>query len=176
MSPGELLLVPFHAVVELISEGGPYVGVIFACGVVLFALVAERGIYFALVLPGQRARAIGRVTGLAERSSWCSRQIRRATISRMSDAMTANLILLRALVPLAPLLGLVGTVSGMIEVFDSMALRGVVDARTMASGVSHAMICTMTGLAVSLSGLYPAYYLEMRARREVARLADRLEE
>jgi biopolymer transport protein ExbB len=36
----------------------------------------------------------------------------------------------------------------MLEVFDSMALRGNADARSMASGVSAAMICTMTGLAV----------------------------
>ena len=56
---------------------------------------------------------------------------------------------------MAPLLGLIGTVSGMLEVFDSMALRGSADARTMATGVSHAMLCTMSGLAVSITGLYP---------------------
>ena len=62
---------------------------------------------------------------------------------------------MRVLVPMAPLLGLIGTVSGMLEVFDSMALRGSADARTMATGVSHAMICTMSGLAVSITGLVP---------------------
>jgi biopolymer transport protein ExbB len=77
------------------------------------------------------------------------------------------------LVPLSPLLGLIGTVSGMLEVFDSMALRGSADARAMASGVSHAMICTMSGLAVSISGLYPVYFFQSRARRETERLAER---
>ena len=98
--------------------------------------------------------------------SWCARQIRAAMISRLNAAMTANMPLLRVLVPLSPLLGLIGTVSGMLEVFDSMALRGSADARAMASGVSHAMICTMTGLAVSITGLYPVYYFRSRARRE----------
>jgi biopolymer transport protein ExbB len=82
---------------------------------------------------------------------------------------------MRVLVPLAPLLGLVGTVSGMLEVFDSMALRGSADARTMASGVSEAMICTLTGLAVSITGLYPVYYFESRARRQTELLADAFE-
>jgi biopolymer transport protein ExbB len=87
--------------------------------------------------------------------------------------MTAGLPILNMLVPLAPLLGLIGTVSGMLEVFDSMSLRGSADARTMASGVSHAMVCTMTGLAVSITGLYPQYYFRNRAKRETELLADR---
>jgi biopolymer transport protein ExbB len=89
--------------------------------------------------------------------------------------MTSNMRLMKVLVPLAPLLGLIGTVSGMLEVFDSMALRGSADARTMASGVSHAMICTLTGLAVSISGLYPVYYFDSRARRQTELLADAFE-
>jgi biopolymer transport protein ExbB len=89
--------------------------------------------------------------------------------------MTANFPLMRVLVPLSPLLGLVGTVSGMLEVFDSMARRGSADARTMASGVSHAMICTLTGLAVSITGLYPVHYFESRARRQTELLADAFE-
>ena len=46
--------------------------------------------------------------------------------------------------------------------------------RAMASGVSHAMICTMTGLAVSISGLYPVYYFRSRTRRETELVADKL--
>jgi biopolymer transport protein ExbB len=95
-------------------------------------------------------------------------------ISRLNAAMTANFPLLRVLVPLAPLLGLIGTVSGMLEVFESMALRGSADARAMATGVSHAMICTLSGLAVSITGLYPVYHFASRARRETERVADRL--
>jgi biopolymer transport protein ExbB len=96
-------------------------------------------------------------------------------ISRLNGAMTTTLPLLRTLVPMAPLLGLIGTVGGMLEVFDSMALRGSADARTMANGVSHAMICTMTGLAVSITGLYPVFYFQSRARRETELLADHFE-
>jgi len=55
-----------------------------------------------------------------------------------------------------------------------MAIRGSADARTMASGVYTAMICTMTGLAVSISGLYPVHYFRTRARRETELLSDKL--
>jgi biopolymer transport protein ExbB len=96
-------------------------------------------------------------------------------ISRLHAGMTANMRILKVLVPLAPLLGLIGTVSGMLEVFDSMALRGSADARSMASGVSEAMICTLSGLAVSIVGLYPVHYFDSRARRETELLSDSLE-
>jgi biopolymer transport protein ExbB len=43
----------------------------------------------------------------------------------------------------------------------------------MANGVSHAMICTMTGLAVSITGLYPVYHFNSRTRRQTELLADR---
>jgi biopolymer transport protein ExbB len=107
-----------------------------------------------------------------DKQSWVSRQIRRAMLSKLNGGMSNTLPLLRAMVPLAPLLGLIGTVSGMLEVFDSMALRGSADARTMASGVSEAMICTLSGLAVSITGLYPAFYFTSRAQRETELLSD----
>ena len=94
-------------------------------------------------------------------------------ISRLNAGMSSNLQVLRVLVPMAPLLGLLGTVSGMLNVFDSMAARGSADARSMATGVSEAMICTLTGLAVSISGLYPVYRLPPpRANRRRIGSAD----
>jgi len=162
------------AVADLVDEGGPFVFWIFVCGFVMWTLVIERLWYFARVLPQQARETAARWRARNEHSSWCAREIRRAMISRVHIAMTANLLLLRVLVPLSPLLGLVGTVSGMLEVFDSMALRGSADARAMASGVSHAMICTLTGLAISITGLYPAYYFQSRTRRETELLADQL--
>ncbi len=165
---------PVSAVSDLIDQGGPFVFWIFLCGFVMWTLAIERFWYFSRVLPAEAREARKRWQERSDHQSWCARQIRRAMISRINTAMTANLVLLRVLVPLSPLLGLVGTVSGMLEVFDSMALSGSADARAMASGVSHAMICTLTGLAVSITGLYPVYYFQSRTRMETELLADRL--
>ena len=167
------LLYPYTAVVDLVDGGGPYVVWIFLCGVVMWALVLERYWYFSRILPREATAMLQQWTDRSEHDSWTARNIRRAMISRLNAGMTANFPLLKVLVPLSPLLGLIGTVSGMLEIFDSMALRGSADARSMASGVSHAMICTLTGLAVSITGLYPVFYFQSRARRETELLADR---
>jgi biopolymer transport protein ExbB len=161
-----------RGVAELVQDGGPFVLWIFASGVLLWGLVAERVWYFTLVLPKQAAEMKAQWFARKDRTSWCARQIRTAMISRLNTSMTSGFPVLQVLVPMAPLLGLVGTVSGMLEVFDSMALRGNADARSLASGVSEAMICTLTGLAVSITGLYPVHYFRTRATRETERLAD----
>jgi biopolymer transport protein ExbB len=176
--PGSLLHAltkPYLAVAELVEGGGPFVVWIFLSCLLLWTLVYERWIYFSSVLPREAAASLAEWQARDDRHSWCARQIRQALIARFHSGMTANLRLMKVLVPLAPLLGLIGTVSGMLEVFDSMALRGSADARTMASGVSHAMICTLTGLAVSITGLYPVHYFESRARRQTELLADSFE-
>jgi biopolymer transport protein ExbB len=162
------------SVQDLIDSGGFFVLTIFLCCVVMWTLVLERTWYFARILPRQTEETVASWKARGDHHSWCAHQVRSAMISRLNAAMTANAPLLQVLVPLAPLLGLIGTVSGMLEVFDSMALKGSADARAMASGVSHAMVCTMTGLAVSISGLYPVYYFRSRTRRETELIADKL--
>lgn len=164
----------FAGFLHLLADGGPYVGWIFASGVLMWGLVIERYWYFQRVLPGQAAAMQATWQARSDHSSWCARQIRQAMISRLNQSMTAGFPVLQVLVPMSPLLGLIGTVTGMLEVFDSMALRGNADARSMASGVSEAMICTMTGLAVSITGLYPVHYFRTRAAHETELLADRL--
>ncbi len=171
----QLLMTPYVAVTDLVEGGGPFVLWIFLTCLLLWTLVIERFLYFSRALPRESAESLARWRARSDHKSWCARQIREAMISRFRAGMTANLRLMKVLVPLSPLLGLIGTVSGMLEVFDSMALRGSADARTMASGVSHAMICTLTGLAVSITGLYPVHYFESRARRQTELLADSFE-
>jgi biopolymer transport protein ExbB len=158
---------------DLINDGGPFVWLIFLNGALLWMLIAERYWFYQSRLPQMADELHAKWVARRDHHSWAARQIRRGMISSLNGAMTSGLPILNMLVPLAPLLGLIGTVSGMLEVFDSMALRGSADARTMASGVSTAMVCTMTGLAVSITGLYPQYYFRNRANRETELLADR---
>jgi biopolymer transport protein ExbB len=164
----------FQGIIDLSNDGGPFVIWIFASGVLMWALIFERYWYFSRILPKQAVALQAEWQARKDHTSWCARQIRSAMISRLNGAMTAGFPVLQVLVPMSPLLGLIGTVSGMLEVFDSMALRGSADARSMASGVSAAMICTMTGLAVSITGLYPVHYFRTRATRETELLSDRL--
>ena len=112
------------AVRQLIDEGGPFVFWIFACGVVLWTLVLERWWFFMRILPQLSRDAQTEWSARADRSSWCARQIRQAMISRLNVAMTTGFPLLQVLVPLSPLRGLIGTVSGMRAV-KSLALENL---------------------------------------------------
>ena len=169
----EHLLAPLDAVEALMGAGGQLVAWIFVAGVTMWTLIFERMWFFRSKLPGLAEEAIQQWERRPEHKSWAAHQVRKALISRLNGAMSANLPMLKVLVPLCPLLGLVGTVTGMLEVFDSMAILGSADARTMASGVSKAMNCTMTGLAVSVSGMYPVFQFQAAIRRQTELLADR---
>lgn len=169
----DAIFMPFSIMKEMRELGGPVVLWIFAACVLMWAIVIERYWYFRKVLPYDAHRMLQQWMSRSDRQSWTARQVRRALISRLNSDMGANLQVLRVLVPMCPLLGLLGTVSGMLEVFDSMAARGSADARSMASGISEAMICTLTGLAVSITGLYPVYYFRRRVRVETELLADK---
>ncbi len=68
-------------------------------------------------------------------------------------ALKASFPMIKTLIAMCPMVGLLGTVSGMIQVFDSLALYGTGNPRLMASGVASATIPTMTGMAVAVLGL-----------------------
>lgn len=74
-----------------------------------------------------------------------------------------NISYIKTLVALCPLMGLLGTVTGMIAVFEVMALVGTGNARLMADGISMATIPTMAGMVGALSGICMVRLLEKYA-------------
>ena len=95
-------------------------------------------------------------------------------ISDVDIKLKSNLLMIKTLVALCPLLGLLGTVTGMIEVFDVMAISGGGNARAMASGVGKATIPTMSGMVAALSGLVISVQMERFASEESERVADKM--
>ena len=88
--------------------------------------------------------------------------------------MVVMWVLIKACVALCPLLGLLGTVTGMIEVFEVMALMGTGNARAMAAGVSKATVPTMCGMVAALSGLFLSVWLQRKAESEVQVLGEHM--
>ena len=80
--------------------------------------------------------------------------------------------MIKTLVSLCPLLGLLGTVTGMISVFDVMAVEGTSNARSMAAGVSLATVPTMAGMVGALSGVFASTWLNRRSARELEIFRD----
>jgi len=80
--------------------------------------------------------------------------------------------LIQTCVALAPLFGLLGTVTGMIEVFQVMAFTGGGDARSMAGGVSKATLPTMAGMTTALSGVFATIYFNAAKNNEEIHLKE----
>ena len=71
---------------------------------------------------------------------------------------------------IAPLLGLLGTVSGMIKTFSVIAEFGTGNAKALAGGISEALLTTQTGLVVAVPGLFLATFLARRANGQLERM------
>jgi biopolymer transport protein ExbB len=82
--------------------------------------------------------------------------------------------MVKLLVAVTPLLGLLGTVTGMVFVFDVMAVTGSSNARLMAAGISRATLPTMAGLFVSVSGVMFTYWFDRWVQRANAKLSEQL--
>ncbi|MEM0911848.1 MAG: MotA/TolQ/ExbB proton channel family protein [Pseudomonadota bacterium] len=141
---------------------------------VMWLLILERIFYFNTTHKTFKKELISNWKGRHERKSWNAEQIRSAYISRVSLRLNSSIPMIQALVALCPLLGLMGTVTGMIEVFDVMAMTGSGDARSMASGVSKATIPTMAGMVGALSGVFASTWLTRTSKAERMHLEDEL--
>jgi biopolymer transport protein ExbB len=92
-------------------------------------------------------------------------------VVRLISGMDTHLATIRVLAGVAPLLGLLGTVTGMMGTFDVITVFGTGNVKAMAGGISVALITTQTGLMVSIPGLYMSGFLAKRAHNVKYRIA-----
>ncbi len=166
------LIEMMQAISEFMDTGGQVLTVIAFVIALMWLLIFERMLFLFKSYRDLKQTLVSRWINRAEQHSWNAEQIRTALISRGAAQLKKNLPLIQSLVVLCPLLGLLGTVTGMIEVFDVMAISGSGNARSMASGVSRATIPTMAGMVGSLSGVFAYTWLNRTAKREAELLAD----
>lgn len=169
-----LLLNAYEDFWSFIETGGPILLVIFFVAFWMWSLLLERLWYFRAVHPKVMKRELETWVRRVDKGSWRAQQIRRMMVSRMNQSLVRGIPMLKTLIALAPLLGLLGTVTGMIEVFEIMAAAGSGNPRAMASGVSRATIPTMAGMVVALSSMYFISRMQRSASRETAKFDDHL--
>lgn len=85
-------------------------------------------------------------------------------LARAAPALEKNLSIIKLLAAVAPLLGLLGTVIGMIETFQAITLFGTGDPKLMAGGISQALVTTMLGLIAAVPLLFIHNILDSRSR------------
>ncbi len=163
----------YMALVTFMQQGGDVLWFIAGLTFLMWTLIFERMWYFVREHKSVVASATERWEDRRERRSWSARQIRDGLISQASERINGTMPLIQTCVMLCPLLGLLGTVTGMVAVFDAMATLGG-NARSMAAGVSQATIPTMAGMIASLSGLLGTTILKRRVDFETELFSDHL--
>lgn len=180
-------MAPLLEIAEYLRQGGWIMAPLVAVSVVMWTLIIDRLRAFraltardldgrgavACVAAGDPAALAGRDglrvrlvrEFLAERSGRADldRQILGECALRQRRRLARGLAPITVLAAVAPLLGLLGTVLGMIETFGVIAVFGTGNARALAGGISVALITTQTGLLVAIPGLIMANRLGRRA-------------
>ena len=163
-----------EAIRDFMELGGPVLRWIAVIIFVMWVLIVERIMYFRSTMKESARDILNRWEARSERKSWSAHQIREGMISEFSMATNRSIPMIQTLVALCPLMGLMGTVTGMIKVFEVMAVSGSGNVRAMAAGVSQATVPTMAGMVGALSGVLLVTLLSRRAAREVEFLEDSL--
>lgn len=163
----------YLVLIQFMEQGGNVLYLIMALTFVMWTMIFERMWYFLSEHKNVVTDAQSIWEDRVERKSWSAHQIREQIISEASDKISGSLPLILTCVTLCPLLGLLGTVTGMISVFDAMATQGG-NARSMAAGVSQATIPTMAGMVASLSGVLGSTILKRKIEFETELFEDHL--
>lgn len=139
---------------ELMVRGGPVLWWLAAVMLVFWILVLDRVLYFFWIFPKYQHQWVLQWQQRSDRHSWYALSQRTAWLSESETSLKRSLSLMKVLVALFPMLGLLGTVTGMISVFDVMAAQGNSEPRLMAAGISMATIPTMAGMVAALVGMF----------------------
>lgn len=189
------------AFVSVVARGGPVMIPLILCSVCALAVILERcwfwwrrrngaGVTHALELAraGKREDALAAVrvsrsamarvlaAGL-ERPEAATRAMELAAREELAR-MRRYLPVLDTIVTLSPLLGLLGTVTGMIAAFGVMAASGINQPHAITGGVAEALIATAAGLGVAIAALVPLNYFSARSEAtldEIEHAASELE-
>lgn len=170
-------MVIWQSISQFLNAGGVVLTAIAVLLLVMWTLAFERWMFLTRHVRTEVDQFVAQWQQREERNSTRSMQIREAWLSQLSLRVNQYLGIIQALAAIAPLLGLLGTVTGMIGVFDALSFGadgGGGSSRAMAAGVSRATIPTMAGMVAALSGLLVHRFLSRLAQGHQQTLANRL--
>ena len=172
---------------EYLHPGGPVMIPLILVSIWMWALIIDRALYFRRIAKDDvdLKQAMEMLSGspLPETSSGLLSQLvasflKERTGNKKLDQDILDQCVMQEMSPLrrylsviavlaavAPLFGLLGTVTGMMTTFNVIALFGTGNAKAMAGGISEALITTQSGLLVAIPGLFMSAFLTRRANR-----------
>jgi len=159
---------------QFLERGGIVQASILCVSVLMWSLIVQRYLFLSRRFPQRLHTICQDWAQRQEHRSWYAHRIREGMLAELSAELHQYLLPLRTLTSILPMLGLLGTVAGMVNTFDVMSLSGTNNVRGMAGGISQAMLTTLAGLVTALSGMYFVSNLEHRAQFAVQKAAQSL--
>lgn len=164
----------WESVRDFIATGGDVLYIVALVLFMMWVLIIERFWFIAREYPVMRDNIIANWNARADTTSWYAHKIRDAWVSEAESKLKERMNVINTLIAVCPMIGLLGTVTGMIAVFEIMAVQGTGNPRLMAAGISMATIPTMAGMVACLSGVFVSSKLEGKVKSAVHQLADSL--
>lgn len=164
----------WESVREFIATGGGVLYFVAMAVFLMWILMIEKFWFLSATYPKIKRDVIANWDARTDTTSWYAHRIRDTWISETTEVLDARMLTIKTLVAMCPLIGLLGTVTGMIAVFETMATQGTGNPRLMASGISMATIPTMAGMVAALSGVFFSSRLDAKVKMAKAKLVDSL--
>jgi biopolymer transport protein ExbB len=164
----------WESVREFIATGGGVLYFVALAVFLMWILMIEKYWFLSAGYPQIKREVIAKWDARTDTTSWYAHRIRDTWISETTEILDARMLTIKTLVAMCPLIGLLGTVTGMIAVFEIMAVQGTGNPRLMASGISMATIPTMAGMVAALSGVFFSSRLDAKVKMAKAKLVDSL--
>lgn len=146
-----------HSILAFIDVGGMVMWPLFACCLWMIWLASQ------MLFKSYQLSCHLNITQTYP--SWLNQRIDKITLRQIYQQQYFDLQGVKLLAMVAPLLGLLGTVNGMIEMFSAGARYGFHDPAVISSGISMAMITTQTGLLVGLTGAVLAFFWQRKLNK-----------
>ncbi len=177
-----------------LAQGGVIMIPLILCSFVMWVLIIDRIFFFARMekqdisyhdmltflenntwpggCEGVRSHLLVHLLSYRTHNQKLDKRIIDQGVLAMLPYLDRYLLLIGTLAAIAPLFGLLGTVTGMITTFDVITLFGTGNAKAMAGGISEALVTTQSGLLVSIPGLFMATMLHRKAQRAKERMNE----
>ncbi len=190
---------------NLFHSGGPVMYPLLACSFIVLTVVIERALFWFRITIQRDSPLVDEVLELCRSGDWEAVRQRAAgsrdfvvrilvsgilhrefsMVKAMESAaadetqrMRRSMTVLDTMITVAPLLGIFGTVTGIITSFDMLGAGGLDHPEAVTAGVAEALITTATGLAIAIFSVFPYNYFNSKVRRatlEIEKYATSLE-
>jgi biopolymer transport protein ExbB len=181
--------------IDVFMKGGPVMYPLLICSIIALTVIIERTVFWIVEDHRRDQVLINKVLSLAETGDWETVRARigdsrdfilrilvagilhrefsmskamETAASDELDRMRQHLPVLDTIITISPLLGIFGTVVGIILSFEILGSAGIEEPQAVTAGIAQALITTASGLGIAILSLFPFNYFNSKVEKAAA--------